>query len=329
MKAIQVLDDTAEHSLVWSDVPNPEIALDEVLVRVHATALNRADLLQRSGKYPPPPGAPNIMGLEMAGEIVQVGRGVRGWQKGQAVCALLAGGGYAEYVAVPASLLMPVPDGWSMQTAAAMPETFLTAYVNIFSEAEFAAREIVLVHGGGSGVGTAAIQLVKAAGGTVLVTVRTPEKATACLKLGADLAINYSTQDFVAESLAFTQKQGGVDIVLDMVGGSYLERNLKVLQPKGRLVLIATQQGATATLDIRTLMSRRLRLIGSVLRGRSVAEKSKITHEFMEQFGGHLHRGSIKPVIDSVFPIQQVELAHERMQRHDNFGKIVLTVVES
>jgi len=321
MKAIQVQD----NKLVWQEVANPTCGPDDVIVNIHTTALNRADLSQRAGNYPPPPGAPDIMGLEMAGEIAQLGTNVAGWQVGDRVCALLAGGGYAEQVALPHQMLMPIPRGWSDIEAGAMPEVFLTCYVNLFMEANFQAGETVLVHGGGSGIGTAAIQLIRAAGGQIAVTAGTEAKLEQCRALGADLVINYREENFVERVQEFTAGKG-VDIILDMVGADYLERNLSLLKLKGRMVSIATLTGTKATVDIRVLMGKRLRLIGSVLRSRALTEKIEIKERFMTQFWSDLDAGTMKPIIDSTYPIAEAEAAQAHMQGYGNVGKIVLQV---
>ncbi|MCL4861207.1 MAG: NAD(P)H-quinone oxidoreductase [Caldilineaceae bacterium] len=325
MNAIHV-DATKEgRPLVWQATPDPSIGPDEVLVDIHATALNRADLMQRAGNYPPPPGAPDILGLEMAGVIRQVGADVRGWQVGDRVCALLPGGGYAEQAAAPQAMLMPLPQGWSFEQAGAMPEVFLTAYVNLYMEANLQPGETVLMHGGASGVGTAAIQLLRATGNPVIVTAGGADKCAACSELGADLAINYKEEDFVARVKAFTGG-AGVDVILDMVGADYLERNLSLLKLKGRLVFISTLSGGQTQINLGALMGRRLRLIGSVLRSRSLDEKVAIKERFMAQFWPRLEEGSIQPVIDSVYPITQANEAQQRMAENLNIGKIVLQV---
>jgi putative PIG3 family NAD(P)H quinone oxidoreductase len=325
MKAICVRSAEPGRPLAWSDVPDPVPGPDEVLVEVFATSLNHADLAQREGNYPPPPGASEILGLDAAGRIASAGPNVKEWQPGDRVCALLGGGGYAEYAAVPQDMLMRVPEGWTFEQAAALPEAFLTAFVNIFTEAAFEPGEVVLVHGGASGVGTSAIQLVCQAGGHVLATAGTEEKVAVCRALGAELAVNYRERDFAAEVRDHTAG-AGVDIILDMVGASYLERNIGLLKLKGRLVFIATQSGAQATMDIGALMGRRLRLIGSMLRARKPAEKAGITRGFVDRFGQALAAGAVRPVIDSVYPIERAEEAHRRMASGAHTGKIVLKV---
>lgn len=325
MKAIVVLSGQEGHPLAWREVTEPAYAADEVLVDVYATALNRADLMQRAGNYPPPPGASEILGLEMAGRIGAVGANVSGWRVGDRVCALLAGGGYAERVNVPSEMLMPVPDGWSYEQAAAVPEVFLTAFVNLFMEAGLQPGETVLIHGGASGVGTAGIQLTREAGCRVFATAGTAEKAARCVELGAELVINYKEEDFAGRIQHYTNDQG-VDVILDIVGADYLERNLRLLKLRGRLVLISTLSGSRANIDLRLLMGRRLRLIGSVLRSRSLAEKIEIKQRFMDRFWALLENGSIRPEIDSVYPIEQAEEAHRQMAQNKNTGKIILRV---
>jgi putative PIG3 family NAD(P)H quinone oxidoreductase len=319
MKAIITKTD----HLSWQEIPAPAYSAEEVLVDVHATALNRADLMQRAGHYPPPSGASDILGLEVAGQIAALGDSVTGWQVGDRACALLAGGGYAEQVSVPAPLLMPIPDAWSYEKAAAVPEVFLTAFLNLFMEASLRAGETVLIHGGASGVGTAGIQLAKMAGCHVLSTAGTNEKTARCLELGAELAINYKNEDFAERIQAHT---AGVDVILDIVGAAYLERNLKLLKLGGRLILISALSGGKAQLNLGALLGRRLRLIGSVLRSRSLTEKIEIKQKFMERFWPLLLTGAIQPVIDSIYPIEQVEEAHQRMAKNHNIGKIILRV---
>jgi putative PIG3 family NAD(P)H quinone oxidoreductase len=323
MKAIIVCDD---RSLAWEDVPDPTIGDDEVLVEVHATAQNRADLSQRAGHYPPPPGASEILGLEMAGVVREVGPDVRSWGPGDSVCALLPGGGYAELVSVPAAMLMPVPRGWTMHEAAAMPEAFYTAFLNLFLEASLATGETVLVHGGASGVGTAAIQLAREASCEVLATAGQARKVDRCLELGAAAAVNYRERDFAT---VFRDHVGahGIDVILDMVGAEYFERNVDLLATGGRLVFISTLGGRTAELDIRQLMAKRAMLKGSTLRARPLAEKTRIRDAFMGRFWDALEAGRSRPIIDRVLPIAAVEEGHEAMRNNENIGKIVLEVV--
>jgi putative PIG3 family NAD(P)H quinone oxidoreductase len=320
MKAIVVLEEDGR-PLRWQEVADPDYGPDEALVEVYAAGLNRADLAQRAGNYPPPIGASEILGLEVAGRIVALGENVGGWSGGDRVAALLAGGGYAERVSVPADMLMPVPEGWSYVEAAAVPEVFLTAFLNLFLEAVLKEGEAVLIHGGASGVGTAAVQLAREAGCRVFATAGTDEKVQVCRALGAEIAVNYRNEDF-----AEVMGPDSVDVVLDMVGRDYLARNLEVLKTAGRLVFIATLSGSRAEIDIRTLMAKRLMLKGSTLRARPLHEKVTMLRGFMDRFWPLFLARKIKPVIDSVVPIAEAERAHARMRENKNIGKIVLEV---
>ena len=327
MKAIVVQSDQENRPLIWQEVPDPMYGPDEVLVDIHAAALNRADLMQRAGNYPPPAGASDILGLEMAGRIAGVGANVTDWQIGDRVCALLPGGGYAEQVNVPQQMLIPIPDNWSYEQGAAIPEVFLTAFVNLFIEAGLQEGETVLIHGGASGVGTAGIQLAREAGCRVFTTAGTEEKVIRCADLGAELAINYKQEDFAERIEAHTNGEG-VDVILDMVGAAYLERNLRLLKLRGRLVFISMLSGAKTEINLGALMGRRLRLIGSVLRSRSLAEKVEIKERFLQRFWPLLLDGTIQPIIDSVYPIEQADEAHRNMAENKNIGKIILQVRE-
>ena len=324
MLAIQVVDDEAR-TLVWKNVSDPVCGRKEVLVDVCAAALNRADLLQRAGKYPPPSGASKILGLEIAGRISMLGDQVHDWKLDDRVCALLPGGGYAERAVVPAAMLMPIPEDWSYEQASSLPECFLTAFVNIYIEAGLESGEVILVHGGASGIGTAAIQLASVTGNPVIVTASSLEKVTACTNLGADLAINYRKHDFVEKVISYTNGDG-VDVIMDIVAGSYMERNIKILKSKGRLVVISTLGGVRAEIDLGQLMRLRARIIGSVLRSRSMLEKIEIKQRFMDLFWPHIVSGKILPVIDSIYPIDQAMLAHQHMHDNRNIGKIVLKI---
>jgi tumor protein p53-inducible protein 3 len=339
MKAIVVQDTQATDSpsrattnspqLVWIDVPDVTHAADEVLVAVRATAVNRADLLQAAGGYPPPPGASEILGLEMAGEITAVGSSVTDWQVGDRVCALLPGGGYAQYTAVPAGMLMPVPHSWSYEEGAAIPEVWLTAYVNLFLEGNLVAGETVLIHAGASGVGTAAIQLAQAVGARPFVTAGSEEKLARCRELGAELAINYKTEDWLPAVLAKTDEQG-VNLILDPVGANYFQRNLHSLAWQGRLVCIGLLSGGRVdTLNIAPILRRRLKLVGSTLRTRPVEEKIDITRRFYEQFGEQLRTGHLQPIIDTTFPIAAAGEAHEYVRQNRNIGKVILNNIHS
>ena len=318
-----VVGSGAEAPLQWRQVADPEPKPHEVLVRIHATAVNRADLAQRRGGYDPPPGASPYLGLEMAGEVAAVGAQAEGFAVGDRVYSILGGGGYAEAVAADPSYLMPLPDALSFTEGGGLPEVFLTAYVNLFMEAGLAAGETVLIHGGASGVGTAAIQIARHAGATVCVTARSEAKLAACRALGADVAVNHTTGQWEEEIGAAA---GGVDVILDCVGASYLARNLGLLRERGRLVFIATLGGNVAEFRIGDLMRKRQRLIGSVLRARSAAEKAAIAAGFQRDFGAAVAAREILPVIHAVLPVQQAQQAHDLLERYDNIGKVVLAV---
>jgi putative PIG3 family NAD(P)H quinone oxidoreductase len=308
----------------WVDVPDPIPAPDEVTINIHATAVNRADLLQRAGNYPPPHGSPPYMGLEASGVISQVGKEVTGWQIGDRVCTLLSGGGYAEKVSSPASLLIRMPDEWSFEEAAAIPEVFYTAYLNLFIEGRLEKDETVLIHGGASGVGTAAIQLAKRAGCRVLVTAGREDKIDFCKRLGADAGVNYKNEDF--ELAIRKQVPDGVDVILDIAAADYLKPNMSLLRTGGRLVVIALLTGAKAEIDLSILMRRRLRIIGSVLRSRPLEEKIELQNRFEAQFWTDLVSGIINPVIYKTFPIQEADAAHALLAANENIGKVILKV---
>ncbi|HET9459102.1 MAG TPA: NAD(P)H-quinone oxidoreductase [Sphingomicrobium sp.] len=317
-------DGAEELALVKRPVPRP--GKDEVLIRVAAAGVNRPDILQRRGLYPPPPGAPDILGLEIAGEVVEAGKGAEALL-GQQVCALVAGGGYAEYCAAPAGTCLAVPEGLSLVEAAAMPETLFTVWSNLFERGFAADGDTVLVHGGTSGIGTMAIALGQLFGIKVLVTCGTDGKCTAASKLGAAAAINYRTQDFVEEVKSVTGGRG-VDVVLDMVGGDYLPRNLACLAEDGRHVSIAFQRGARAEVPIPDIMRRRLILTGSTLRPRSVEFKTMVADEIAKTVWPYVAGGRLKPLIDSTFPLAQAAKAHARMEEGAHIGKIVLEVAQ-
>lgn len=325
MKAIMVKGDKQNPVLVWETVPDVEYGPEEVLVSVQATAVNRADLLQARGGYNPPAGASEILGLEMAGIIAAVGEDVADWRVGDRVCALLPGGGYAEQVAVPAGMLLKLPQAWTFAQGAAVPEVWYTAYVNLFLEGDLVAGETVLIHAGASGVGTAAIQLANVAEATVFITAGSDEKLLACRKLGAELAINYKQEDFLEKVLAATQNQG-VDLILDPVGGSYLDRNVKALKRFGRLINIGLLGGPHGEMNMGLVLGKRLRIIGSTLRSRPPAEKIKITEQFQSGYWPLLRSGELKPIIDTQFPIEQAQEAHEYVAQNRNIGKVILTV---
>lgn len=305
--------------------PAPRPGPGEVLIRVAAAGVNRPDVLQREGRYPPPPGASAVLGLEVAGTIAELGPDVTHWAVGDPVCALLAGGGYAEYAIAPAAQCLPVPEGLTLIEAAAVPETFFTVWANVFQRGRLQAGETFLVHGGTSGIGTTAIQLAHAFGARVFATAGSEEKCGACRDLGADVAINYRTADFVEAVKADTSGEG-VNLILDMVGGPYIQRNLKALAVEGRLVQIAFLQGSKQELDLMPLMLKRLTLTGSTLRSRGVEEKGAIARELQDRVWPLLASGRVKPVIHATFPLDEAAEAHRLMESSRHVGKIVLTV---
>jgi putative PIG3 family NAD(P)H quinone oxidoreductase len=304
-------------------IPQPQAG--EVVIEVHYAGVNRPDVLQRSGNYPPPPGASPFIGLEVAGRVSAVASDVTQWKVGDLVCALTPGGGYAEYCAVPAPHCLPIPKGLSLQEAAALPENFYTVWTNVFDRGRLKAGETFLVHGGSSGIGLTAIQLAKAFGATVYTTVGNTEKAAFCRKMGADAAINYREQDFAAEIGQITNKKG-VDLILDMVGGPYIEKNFKSLALEGRLVQIAFLQGSKVTLDCMPIMLKRITFTGSTLRPRTVAQKAAIAQDLLKHVWPLLESGKVKPVIHATFPLKDARLAHELMESSKHIGKIMLEV---
>ena len=305
--------------------PLPEIGAEEILVRVHAAGVNRPDVMQRKGQYPPPPGASDIIGLEIAGEVVARGANATRHALGDKVVALVPGGGYAEYCAVHETNALPIPKGFSMIEAAAIPETFFTVWPNLFQRGRLAAGETALIHGGSSGIGTTAIQLAKAFGAKVIVTAGSAEKCAACLKLGADVAINYNAEDFVAAVKEATGGRGA-DVILDMVGGDYVARNYEAAAEDGRIVQIATQKGARVEVDLHRMMVKRLTLTGSTLRIRPVSFKAAVAAALYENVWPLFEARKVVPVIDSTYPLARAAEAHARMESGDHFGKIVLTV---
>ncbi len=307
--------------------PTPVPGAGEILVKVHAAGVNRPDVSQRLGKYPPPPGASDLPGLEIAGEVTALGDGVTRWKVGDKVCALAHGGGYAQFCLVHETHALTIPTGFSMIEAAAVPETFFTVWVNAFMTGKLSAGETALVHGGSSGIGTTAIMLAKAIGAKIIVTAGSDEKCEACVKLGADLAINYRTKDYVAEVKAFTGGKG-VNVVLDMVGGPYVQRNMECAGMDARLVQIAYQQGyKIADFDMRPISAKRLVMTGSTLRPRTVEQKAAIADSLRERVWPLLSDGKIRPIIDSTYPLSEASKAHARMETSAHVGKIVLTVV--
>jgi putative PIG3 family NAD(P)H quinone oxidoreductase len=296
-----------------------------VLIRVAAAGVNRPDVFQRRGRYPPPPGASDIPGLEVSGVIDALGPGVSEWHVGDTVCALVTGGGYAEYCVAPAPQCLPVPRGMDVVTAAAIPETYFTVWTNVFQRGRLQPSESILVHGGSSGIGTTAIQLAKARGSRVFATAGSVEKCAACERLGAERAINYRDADFVAVVRDLTGGRG-VDVVLDMIGGEYFARNIDVLAVEGRLVEIATLQGVKAELNIQTIMQRRLTITGSTLRARPVADKGAIAAQLRQHVWPLLESGAVKPIVHATFPLRHAAEAHRVMESSAHIGKLLLVI---
>jgi putative PIG3 family NAD(P)H quinone oxidoreductase len=321
MRAITIEEAGGPDALVLADVPEPEPAAGEVLVEVAASAVNRADVLQRQGFYEPPPGASPYPGLECSGRIVRLGDGVAGWAVGDEVCALLSGGGYAERVAVPVGQLLPVPMGVDLVTAAGLPEVTATVWSNVFQIAHLRPGERLLVHGGSSGIGTMAVQLGRAVGARVAATAGSARKLDACRELGADTLVNYREQDFVAEL-----GDGGADVILDVVGAKYLARNVEALALNGRLVVIGLQGGAKAELNLGALLAKRAAVIATSLRARPQAEKAAIVAAVREHVWPLIEAGTVRPVVDRTFPLASAPEAHRVMERSEHIGKILLTL---
>jgi putative PIG3 family NAD(P)H quinone oxidoreductase len=303
----------------------PELGAGEVLIEVVAAGVNRPDCIQRSGRYPPPADASPHLGLEVAGRIVALGQGVTEWKSGEAVCALANGGGYAEYAAAPAGQVLPVPAGLTMLQAAALPETYFTVWANLVERGRLAAGDTVLIHGGSSGIGITAIQIAKAWGATVICTVGNAQKAAACLALGADAAIDYRQQDFVAQTLKITGSRG-VNLILDMVGGTYVEKNLKLLAVDGRLVQIAFLQPSKVEIDLMPIMTKRLTVTGSTMRPRSAANKADLAAALRTHIWPMLEQGRLLPSIYKVFALEQAAEAHALMESSEHIGKIMFSV---
>jgi NADPH:quinone reductase len=323
MKAIEITTPGGPEVLKLVDIAIPQPTERQVLVKVHAAGVNRPDILQRQGGYPPPPGAPLTPGLEIAGEVIGLGKGVVRYEAGDNVCALVPGGGYAQYAVVAEDNALPLPVGFSMVEAAAVPETFFTVWTNVFDRGRLIAGETILIHGGSSGIGTTAIQLAKAFDARVIVTAGSDEKCEECLSLGADVAINYKTKDFVAE---LKSRSIAPNLILDMVGGDYVERNLRCIAMYGRIVNIAFQKGSRVEVDLLPIMIKRLTLTGSTLRPRSVAEKAEIARSLEAKVWPLFAVGKCKPVIFKTFPLAEAEAAHRLMESSTHVGKIVLTM---
>ena len=324
MIAIEISQPGEPEVLVPVERPKPALAAGEVLIKVAAAGVNRPDVFQRRGRYPPPPGASDIPGLEVSGIIEAIGADVHDWRVGDSVCALVAGGGYAELCAAPAPQCLPVPRGLDLVTAAAIPETFFTVWTNVFERGRLLSGESILVHGGSSGIGTTAIQLARARGSRVFATAGSAEKCAACERLGAERAVNYREADFVAVIRELTAGRG-VDVVLDMVGGDYFQRNIDALGLEGRLVEIATLHGVKAELNIQTIMQRRLTITGSTLRARPVADKGAIAAALRQHVWPLIESGAVKPIVHATFPLRDAAEAHRVMESSAHIGKLVLT----
>ena len=302
----------------------PVLKSDEILIKVAAAGVNRPDVVQRMGLYPPPPGASDLPGLEVAGEVVEIGEGVTSFSKGDSVCSLVSGGGYAEYVNAPATQSLPIPKGFDLNTAAGIPETFFTVWSNMFDRAKLLDGESILIHGGSSGIGTTAIQLAREFGAISYVTVGNSKKARFCQKLGAKASINYKENDFYDEIKAITDGEG-VNVILDIVGGSYLSRNIRLLKPDGRLLQVSLMEGAKAEIDLARVMSRRLLLTGSTLRPRSKEIKANIASELFTKVWPLFEEKKIKPIIYETFSFSEAPKAHQLMETSEHIGKIIMT----
>jgi NADPH2:quinone reductase len=325
MTVVEIAAPGGPEQLKTATRPVPQPGNDEVLVRVEAAGINRPDVMQRQGRYPPPAGASDLPGMEIAGEIVALGPNVSGLSVGDKITSLLPGGGYAGYAIAAAPLAMPIPKGLSMVEAAAIPETFLTVWTNLFERGRCKAGDIVLIHGGTSGIGTTAIQLAKAWGARVFATAGSPEKARACEKLGAARGIDYKTEDFVEVIRAETQGYG-VDVTLDMVAGSYVQRNLEIAAVEGRVVTISTLGGTRAEINMVPVMVKRLTLTGSTLRARTVAQKAAVAEGVRKNVYPLIESGQVRPVIFKTFPLAEASEAHRLMESSQHIGKIVLTI---
>ncbi|MEA3151405.1 MAG: NADPH:quinone reductase [Gammaproteobacteria bacterium] len=325
MKVVEIAAPGGPEQLRLATRPVPQPAADEVLVRVAAAGINRPDVMQRQGRYPPPAGASDIPGMEIAGAVVALGANVTSLSIGDEIAALLPGGGYAEYAVASVPLCLPIPDGLTLQQAAALPETFFTVWTNVFERGRCKAGDNVLIHGGTSGIGTTAIQLAAVWGARVFATAGTDEKARVCEQLGAERGINYRTEDFV-EVVRRATSGKGADIILDMVGGSYLDRNLQVAAVEGRLVVISMLGGSRAELKLNHIVTKRLTLTGSTLRSRTVAEKGAVAEAVRKNVWPLLAQGRVRPIIHASFPMADASAAHELMESSSHIGKIILTM---
>lgn len=323
MQCIEIPEPGGPEALKLGTRPVPEPGQGEILVKVASAGVNRPDVMQRQGVYPPPPGASDILGLEIAGTVAKVGAGVAEWREGDEVCALVTGGGYAEYCPAPAAQVLPVPEGVGLDHAGGLPETFFTVWTNVFDRAGLRAGERLLVHGGSSGIGTTAIQMASQLGARVFATAGSKEKCDACLALGAERAVNYREEDFVE---ALKEPTGGMDVILDMVAGDYVQKNISLLRPEGRLVHIAFLGGHKVELNLMPTMLKRLSVLGSTLRPQSIEAKADIARALKERIWPLIGNGRIKPVVDSTFPLADAVKAHERIDGGAHIGKIILTM---
>ena len=323
MKYINIIEAGGPEVLHLEETEVPSPAAGQVLVKVKAAGVNRPDVMQRRGLYPPPPGASNIPGLEISGEVVEVNGDINWPKPGEQICALVSGGGYAEYCVAEAALCLPLPAGFSHEQAAAIPETFFTVWSNVFDRGQLKRGESLLVHGGSSGIGTAAIQLAKARGASVYTTAGSEEKCQACLELGADAAINYHEEDFVEVCMRLSEHKG-IDVILDMVAGPYISRDIELAAEDGRIILIAGLQGFRAEIDFLAVMRKRLTISGSTLRPRPVAFKADIARTLHEEAWPLFANGQVKPVIHKVFPLAEASKAHQLMESSQHIGKLIL-----
>ena len=325
MIAISIVKPGGPEVLQAIELPVPRPGPREVLIRVTAAGVNRPDLMQREGKYPPPPGASDIPGLEISGTVTAIGPAVERWREGGAVCALVSGGGYAEYCVAPDVQCLPIPSNVDVVSAAAMPETYFTVWTNVFERGRLAPGESLLVHGGGSGIGTTAIQMARAFGARVFATAGTDERCAACEQLGAERAINYKTEDFAAVVMSATDGKG-VDVILDMVGAPYFSRNVDSLALEGRLVQIAVLHGAKAEINLVRLLRQRITITGSTLRSRTIEQKGAIAGAVEKTVWPLVEAGTIRPIVHATFPLARAAEAHRLMESGSHFGKILLTV---
>jgi NADPH2:quinone reductase len=329
MLAVEISEPGPPHVLRPTEIPTPVPGPGEILIRVEAAGLARADVLQRLGKYPPPPGTTNIPGLDVAGTVAATAGDAGKWKTGDRVCAVLAGGGYAEFCTVPEIQVLPIPQNWTGIEAATLPENLFTVFDNLVTRAQLQRGETILIHGGSSGIGSMAIMLSRAWGAIPIVTAGTDAKCAACVALGAEHAINYKTADFLSEGKRLTSGRG-VNVILDLVGGSYLEKNINLLAMEGRLVIIATMGGSKGTLDIATLLAKRARVLASHMRARTPELKGLVAERLLQQVWPLLPaKDPIRPVIDRVFPLTDAALAHEYLENSSTLGKVVLAVERS